>query len=224
MLNSVKLGHVTLNNASNNNTLMEELETVFEEQGLMTFGSTLNHIWCFLHIINLAVTTLLKDLPAATQLIWKKAAEDRDTLDNDILDYLNALESRLIGLVRVSVKEMRKTDLHQDGFAESIQIGNFHGLFKDETGETVTTPALQLKRNSDTRWSSTLNMIKQYLELYLAVLWYSTEHPDMKIPFILQCQFNVLQDLVSLLEVLNSVQELLCAERTPTPLAKMYFP
>ncbi|QRV97807.1 hAT family dimerization protein [Ceratobasidium sp. AG-Ba] len=215
-LTNKKLGHITLDNASNNNTLMEELEIVFKQQGLFTFGRTLNRIRCFPHVINLSVTTLLKQLPEAARWFRRKAATDGDALDDDILDYLDALESELVKSVRDSVKEMRKTDLRRDGFTESIKLGNFHGLFKDEAGETVILPVVQLKRDSETRWSSTLNMIKQYLELYPAVIRYSAENPEMKILVISQRQFDVLQDLVLILEVLDSAQELLSAERTPT--------
>ncbi|KAG9126261.1 hypothetical protein FRC07_004184 [Ceratobasidium sp. 392] len=111
---------------------------------------------------------------------------------------------------------MRKSDIRCDGFSESIKLGNLHGHFKTEAGETLLLPVLQLLCDSETRWSSTYNMIKRYLELYPAVLWYSTSHPEMHIPVVFFRQYEVLQDLLAILSVLHSAQELLSAERTPT--------
>ncbi|QRV91329.1 hAT family dimerization protein [Ceratobasidium sp. AG-Ba] len=211
-----KLGHITLDNASNNDTLMAELEVVFRERGLVTFGRTLNRIRCFPHVINLCVNTILKELPKAAEWFRDQAAANGDTLDGDVLDYLLALESCVVKTVRESVEGMRKSGQRRDGFAESTRLGNLHGLFKDELGESIILPVLQLLRDSKTRWSSTYNMIERYLKLYPAVLRYTLDHPEMNITIASLRQCEVLRDILSVLSLLHSAQELLSAERTPT--------
>ncbi|QRV87948.1 hAT family dimerization protein [Ceratobasidium sp. AG-Ba] len=190
-----KLGYITLDNASSNDTLMAELERVFQERGLIAFGRTLNRIRCFPHVLNLSVNSVLTALPAAAKWYRDEVDKKGETLDDEVIDYLVALESGLVNACRESVKAMRKSDLRRDGFSESIKLGNLHGYFKTKNGETLLLPVLQLLRDSETRWSSTYNMIKRYLELY---------------------PYEVLHDLLNVLAVLHSAQELLSAERTPT--------
>ncbi|QRW00609.1 hAT family dimerization protein [Ceratobasidium sp. AG-Ba] len=211
-----KLGYITLDNASSNDTLMAELERVFQERGLIAFGRTLNRIRCFPHVLNLSVNSVLTALPAAAKWYRDEADKKGETLDDEVIDYLVALESGLVNACRESVKAMRKSDLRRDGFSESIKLGNLHGYFKTKNGETLLLPVLQLLRDSETRWSSTYNMIKRYLELYPAVIRFSATHPEMQIPVISQRQYEVLHDLLNVLAVLHSAQELLSAERTPT--------
>ncbi|KAG8735336.1 hypothetical protein FRC10_010696 [Ceratobasidium sp. 414] len=85
---------------------------------------------------------------------------------------------------------MCKSDSRREGLQETIDHGNHYGVFVNELGETIEVPALQPLRDSETRWSSTYNMIRQLIQLY--------------------------PDICSILSVLNNAQELLSAERTPT--------
>jgi hypothetical protein len=61
---------------------------------------------------------------------------------------------------------MRSNDTRREGFRETILDGNFRGLFTTDLGEKILLPLLQLLRDSETRWSSTYNMILRYLQLY----------------------------------------------------------
>jgi hypothetical protein len=56
-----KLFCVTTDNASNNDTMVEELSDALWEKGIH-WDSTTHHIRCLAHIINLVVQALLKSL------------------------------------------------------------------------------------------------------------------------------------------------------------------
>ncbi|CCO37618.1 hypothetical protein BN14_11775 [Rhizoctonia solani AG-1 IB] len=56
-----KIGYITLDNASNNNTLMQELADLLHAYGTK-FNPANNRVRCFPHVINLAVQTILKEL------------------------------------------------------------------------------------------------------------------------------------------------------------------
>lgn len=179
---SVKLGHITLDNASNNNTLMQELEEVFVTRGVL-FERQSNRIRyvlhilaarlvliplnsCFPHVINLAVQAILDALPFSAQSFRSAAQADKKTLDKTTLDYLMALESEPVDICRDSVRAMRVNDIRREGLQEAIRDGNFSDRFKTSLGEILVVPLLQLLRDCATRWSSTYFMILRYLQLY----------------------------------------------------------
>ncbi|KAF8600612.1 hypothetical protein BDV93DRAFT_587999, partial [Ceratobasidium sp. AG-I] len=171
---------------------------------------------CFPHVVNLAVKAILNELPAAAQWFRNETTAKGNALDEETLDYLAALESGIVSACKDSVKAMRSSDIRRDGFTDTIKLGNLHSHFKTNEGIIFALPVLQLLRDSETRWSSTYNMINRYLELYPAVLRFSMSHPEMKIPVVSHRQYQVLQDVVSVLSIPHSAQELLSAERTPT--------
>ncbi|CAE6443976.1 unnamed protein product, partial [Rhizoctonia solani] len=210
-----KIGHITLDNASNNNTLMASLESALAERG-QRFGRDLNRIRCIPHIINLTVQAMLDALPAAAARFREEVAAKGDELDGEIEEYLQALESGVVDLCRESVKALRSSDIRRQGLRDLILDGNFRGLFRSPDNKILLVPVLELLRDCLTRWSSTYLMIFRYLELYPAIVWYAHRHPEMNIPVISHKQFEVLQDICSILSILHHAQELLSAEQTPT--------
>ncbi|QRW04461.1 hAT family dimerization protein [Ceratobasidium sp. AG-Ba] len=210
-----KIGHITLDNASPNDTLMKELQTVLTEKEI-PFGHDINRIRCYAHIINLVVVAMLKELPAAAQMFREEAAAKGDDLDNDICAYLGALESGVVGDCRASIRSLRSSDVRREGFMKCIKEGNLLGIFRTAAGSAVTLPVLQLLRDSETRWSLTYNMIVRYIELYPAICYYTSSQAEKDIPVLSEVQLDVLQDVASVLSVLHHAQELLSAERTPT--------
>jgi hypothetical protein len=109
---------------------------------------------------------MLKDLPVAARLFREEVAATGDDLDEDICAYLDALESGVIGNCRESIRSLRSSDLRRERFLDSIKDGNLRGIFKTIAGLIKLLPVLQLLRDSETRWSSTYNMIIRYIELY----------------------------------------------------------
>ncbi|CAE6344915.1 unnamed protein product [Rhizoctonia solani] len=214
-----RIGHITLDNASNNDTLMAELERAFIDKG-HPLDRKLNRIRCFPHVINLAVQALLDALPGVARQ-FREEADDQGIqfnpeLDKDFLDYLRAMESDPVGVCRDSVNAMRSSDLRREGLQVTILDGNRQQLFKTLYGEVLFVSKLELLRDSKTRWSSTYMMILRYLMLYPAIKLFVRRNPSMSIPIISDKQYEVLQDICSILSVLHHAQELLSAEKTPT--------
>ncbi|KEP49154.1 HAT family dimerization protein [Rhizoctonia solani 123E] len=210
-----KIGHITLDNASNNNTLMAGLEEAFASEG-HSFGRELNRIRCFPHIINLAAQSIQDALGDAARLFEDEVLAKGDALDEDTHAYLNALKSFPIDLCRDSIRALRSSDLRREGFHNLIQEGNFHSLFRTHEGTVLLLPVLELLRDCETRWSSTYFMILRYLLLYPAVALFAHRNPELRIPTLTHKQYEVLQDICSILSILNQAQELLSAEKTPT--------
>ncbi|KAG9088674.1 hypothetical protein FS749_001982 [Ceratobasidium sp. UAMH 11750] len=192
-----KIGHITLDNASPNDTLMKELQEVLKDEGI-PFGHDTNRIRCYAHIINLVVVAMLKELPATAQLFREEAAAKGDDLDEIVSAYLDALDSGIVAGCRESIRSLRSSNLRREGFIDSIKDGNLRGTFKTAAGLVKLLPVLQLLRDSETRWSSTYNMIVRYIELYPAICYYTSSHPEMKIPVLSATQLEVLEDISSI--------------------------
>ncbi|KAG8778484.1 hypothetical protein FRC12_024961 [Ceratobasidium sp. 428] len=138
-------------------------------------------------------------------------------IDKETEEYLQALESCPLSIVRDSIHECRSSGLRREGLRHTIVEGNRLGRFRLPSGATYMILALELLRNQATRWGSTYNMIKLYLLLYPAVVEYSLQiRNDAHIPVVSHKQYEVLQDLVTVFDIAHNAQELLSAEKTPT--------
>ncbi|KAG8686657.1 hypothetical protein FRC08_012381 [Ceratobasidium sp. 394] len=111
---------------------------------------------------------------------------------------------------------MRASVSRWAGLQDAICEGNFYGLFLNELGQAIEVPSLQLLCDSETRWSSTYNMLRRYILLHPAVVHFAIRNPSTNIPLISRKQLEVLRDICSILSILHNAQELLSAERTPT--------
>ncbi|KAG8794220.1 hypothetical protein FRC12_000167 [Ceratobasidium sp. 428] len=195
---------------------MKELEASFRAQGIMTFGHESNRIRCFPHVINLVVRAILDSLPQAAHHYHAAMIAQDLVLDDQTEEYLSALESKPVDKCRSLVGAMRISDSRRQGLQEAIRDGNFHGLFIDSLGESIQVPGLQLLRDSETRWWSTYNMLRRFIQLNSAIVHYGLRHPSVNVPLLSRKQAEVLEDICSVLSILHNAQELLSAERTPT--------
>ncbi|KDN41816.1 hypothetical protein RSAG8_07187, partial [Rhizoctonia solani AG-8 WAC10335] len=158
-----KIGYITLDNASNNNTLMEELANSLQAYGA-EFDPEKNRIRCFPHVINLAVQTIIKEL--ANAAVMFRADGPGLPISEDGEHYLRALESNPIEVCRSSVSACRSSGLRREGLREVIKAGNHAARFRLPGGAPYVVPLLQLLCDMPVRWSSTYNMLRRYLELY----------------------------------------------------------
>ncbi|CAE6441197.1 unnamed protein product [Rhizoctonia solani] len=97
----MKIGCITLDNASNNNTLMQELAQAFESRGI-EFDEKENWIRCFPHVMNLAVNAILKSLPEAGTGFWRVLQGSEQPIDDATSEYLTALDSSPVEACRAS--------------------------------------------------------------------------------------------------------------------------
>ncbi|KAH7332793.1 hypothetical protein B0J17DRAFT_545571, partial [Rhizoctonia solani] len=162
-----QVGCITLDNASNNNKLMEELAKEFEARG-WPFNANENRIQ------------------------WA---------------YLQALDSDPFEACRASITACRSSGQRREDLCQIIIDGNALRRFRLPSGESYIIPAIELLRDTPTRWSSTYTMLKRYLDLY---------PESFSLPVLSHRQYESLQDIASVLSVAHSAQELLSAEKTPT--------
>ncbi|KAG8729906.1 hypothetical protein FRC10_003305 [Ceratobasidium sp. 414] len=196
-----KVGHITLDNASNNNTLMQELAAALGARGI-EFDAQRNRIRCFPHVMNLAVNEILKSLVATAASFRAEMSATDLPIDQSTELYLQALEA---------------SGLRREGLHNAILEGNRLGRFRGPGGDVYSLPVLQLLREMPTRWSSSYNMIDRYIVLYPAIVDYAFRAcKDAQIPVVSHKQYEVLQDILSVLRVAHNAQELLSAEKTPT--------
>lgn len=138
---------------------------------------------CFPHIVNISCQTMLAELKKENLLDVeapplgtpptdiannpiKKAEWENDQLAK-WEEYLNALESDLVGKCRSIVAACRVSGQRRQALLKKIDEGNKSGYWKGKLDNGKDKiPLVQLLRDCETRWSSTYNMIDRVLELY----------------------------------------------------------
>ncbi|EUC67723.1 AC9 transposase, putative, partial [Rhizoctonia solani AG-3 Rhs1AP] len=222
-----KVGSITLDNASNNDTMMEALQERMHAEGYVDFEMNGNRVRCFPHIINLAVNAFLDALGGCSAAYLDKAKEHGYTPSDKTLDYLEALDTRPDLLCHDIVVALRSGQRRR-GLQQTIREGNEKGLWvlnkdldeNDSTGtaRVLTLRQLQLLLDVKTRWSSKWNMIARFLYLWPAVKYYLNKNWETFPQFgggLSSTQFKVLQDIQAVLDIPHRAQELLSADQTP---------
>jgi hypothetical protein len=129
-----KTGHFTLDNTSNNSTMLKSLERKLRDRDI-EFDAVDCRIMCFAHIVDLCSGRVVN-------------AIDDESASNPI------------GLARGAVRAIRGSGLRRDAFDEVIKNDNAKGWFK--TGDPPTTiklKALQLLWDMRVRWDSVYLMV-----------------------------------------------------------------
>ncbi|KAF5372361.1 hypothetical protein D9615_009320 [Tricholomella constricta] len=207
-----RLALITMDNASNNNTMMEELEKILRSRGI-PFDADGNRIRCFPHIINLACQAILEALKQTPALGLSLATESATRF------YLQSLETDLIGTCRSVVAACRASGQRRQELRRIICEGNERDTWRGELpNDEKHLKVLQLLRDCETRWSSTYLMIDRIIYLYPAVQKFllNIDQTDLSHHLFSDRQLNILRDIHQVLELPHAAQELLSAERTPT--------
>ncbi|KAG8728979.1 hypothetical protein FRC11_009773, partial [Ceratobasidium sp. 423] len=90
----IKLGWITMDNASNNNTMMAELQEYMVKQG-MDFDRHGNRLQCFPHVVNLVVQDILGTLLESAVTYQDSLSQQGYVLENhpELKEYLSALST-----------------------------------------------------------------------------------------------------------------------------------
>ncbi|EUC54139.1 hAT family dimerization protein, partial [Rhizoctonia solani AG-3 Rhs1AP] len=203
-----KLGWITMDNASNNDSMMTQLEEYMVTQG-MDFDRHGNRLRCFPHVINLAVQDILGALSLSAKDYEGNLAQRGFKLDGqpELQAYLSALSRELLERIRQTITALRRTQRRQ-GLRKTILVGNSDGSW--------TLRALELKLDCPTRWSSTRDMIERLLYLYPAVSRYIASDPTLAEHVITHADYEALHDILTVLNFAHRAQELLSSDRVPT--------
>ena len=150
------MGHFTLDNASNNKTMMEALEIILKAREI-DFDAKDRRIMCFAHIINLCSGQVIR---AATGGVADKGDTSSSGSDDSIV------APNYIAQARAAVRAIRGSGTRRDAFEEVIANGNEKGWFRQgQSSQIVQVKQLQLLRDVRTRWDSVHHMLKRLREM-----------------------------------------------------------
>ncbi|KAF7372280.1 Zinc finger BED domain-containing protein 4 [Mycena venus] len=127
-----KIGHFTLDNASNNLSFMTHFSILLRRRDINGFDAKNNYIRCFAHIINLCSQAVIRamekdDTDADYPDTDTEPGTDSDISDDDGVTIRPTRTSRKAGPIqraRKSVRFIRKSGQRRDQFLEIIQQGN----------------------------------------------------------------------------------------------------
>ncbi|KAJ2921202.1 hypothetical protein H1R20_g15892, partial [Candolleomyces eurysporus] len=193
-----KIGWITVDNASNNDTMMEHLAVLLNRHRI-TFLARNNRIRCFPHITNLACKAVL----VAITNIGLAAVNDNNE-DPESEPVSDAPDRDIIAHARTLIWVIRASSLRHDRFA-SIQQ-SLH----------PTRQPLELIRDVDTRWSSTLLMIERFVELKESINMMILGNRDLQKYRLADSEWDILDKYILILRVPHAFQQMLSHEKVPT--------
>jgi hypothetical protein len=152
---SFKIGHFTMDNAGNNGTMMQSLQTMLKERDII-FNPVDRKVMCFAHVVDLSSGRVVRNAD--------------NMVDDDGDDFPRsgneATVSGPIARGRNVVRVIRGSGMRRDAFDEAIENGNAKGRFKrGRPLAVVKIKPLQLLRDVRTRWDSTYHMVNRLREM-----------------------------------------------------------
>jgi len=145
----LKMGHITMDNASNNGAMMESLAQKLKPRDV-PFDARDNRIMCFAHIIDLC----------SGRAICAASGVDEGVPPS------NETASDPISVACAAVRAIWGSGKRQRDFERVIADGNKGGWFKaGRPPETVHLKPLQLLRDVPTRWDSVFHMLHRLREM-----------------------------------------------------------
>ncbi|KEP45954.1 hAT family dimerization protein [Rhizoctonia solani 123E] len=203
-----KLGWITMDNASNNDSMMAQLEEYMVTRG-MDFDRHGNRLRCFPHVVNLAVQDIIGALSASAKSYEENLALQDIKLDTEpeLKAYLSSLSRELLERIRRTIAALRRTQRRQ-GLRRTIIAGN--------SDKSWHLRLLELKLDCPTRWSSSRDMIERLLYLYPAVSRYIASDPTLAEYAITHADYEALHDILTVLNFAHRAQELLSSDKVPT--------
>ncbi|KAF5351590.1 hypothetical protein D9758_007266 [Tetrapyrgos nigripes] len=184
-----RIGMITLDNASNNDTMMCTFKGLFKEIGV-EFSCSGNRVHCFPHVVNIAVKTGLSKLNTVVEFDDADGVDKSEIWDSQIVTASRASHKRQEGLWQtiISARSKARDMLQAKGVPE-----------KDLPSLESIQRVVVLLRDVDTCWSSIYFMIDRLLELY-----------------IIDLELQLLSDIRMVLQAFHVSQQLVSMQKTPT--------
>jgi hypothetical protein len=201
---------------------------------------------CFPHVINLAVQAIYSALKNGKgleeqYLLRGTSRINGAALKNMVLpqgvtrdDYLTVLTADVLGTARKLIATCRISGKRREEFLDTILEGNLDETWIDDDGNPISREALQLLRDSETRWSSTYFMVDRVLVMlpvcsavadvsshslnWLQVIKAFSKRPNLLdvVPIPSAAEVCVLDHVRAVVSVPHDAQESLSSDSTPT--------
>jgi hypothetical protein len=157
-----KVGHFTMDNASNNITMMKELGRLLQDRDI-DFDCDDRRIMCFAHVVDLSTGRVIDNLSR----VKKPHSENwNEPLEPTEPTYAKAMARDIVRHARTVVRMIRGSGMRRDAFSEVIENGNSKDWFKDgQPPKIIRVKKLQLLRAVPTRWDSEYYMLNRLREL-----------------------------------------------------------
>jgi hypothetical protein len=158
---SLKAGYFTMDNASNNVTMINELERLLRDRDVL-FDANDRRIMCYAHVVDLSCGRVIDKLSKGSS--YSQEWDELPSLDE--MTYPDAIARDTISHARTVVRVIRASGMRRDAFDEVIVNGNSKGWFKEgQPPKIVQLKKLQLLRDVRTRWDSEYYMLRRLREL-----------------------------------------------------------
>ena len=168
ILISFKVGHFTMDNASTNQTMMQELEKILKKRDI-DFDATDRQVMCYGHIVNLSSGRVIEKASSSNSTADDDEVRPRPTPPNSPdQSYDDAVARDPIALGRNVVRVIRASGTRRNTFNELIETGNARGWFvvgQPPNQKTITLEPKQLLRDVCTRWDSVYQMLNRLREM-----------------------------------------------------------
>jgi len=148
--------------------MLEHLEELLDARDI-PFDAQDRNIMCFPHVTAICVTHVTEAFTdialASDDAEYSVANAALPPADPERQTYEEAVARDPIALCRGAVCAIRASGKRRDHFCEIIRDGNDKEWFKNEKGETIQIPNLELLRDVRTRWDSLYKMISRFRDL-----------------------------------------------------------
>ena len=150
-----------MDNASNNETMMQALKTTLEHREI-DFDAIDRRIMCFAHVINLCSGQVLCGATNADKDDASESESDASSSESDV----DTVAPNPIARARAAVQVIRASGKRRDEFDKVIKQGNKEGWFKQgRPSQVVELKPLQLLRDVRTRWDSVYHMLRRLRQM-----------------------------------------------------------
>lgn len=189
-----KLGSITMDNASNNNTLMSSLATtLLKNVPTIQWDAKENRVRCVAHVINLAVKAFLKAI-----------GSDETALQSNGSDQQCGL---LIKKIRKIVKKLRGSPQQRKAYLAQLALAH--------------NELLMLALDVPTRWNSTFTMIKRVLKVRQGLNVWLMSNPiigttNMASLKITDNEFKTLENVSNMLSPFEGATKMMSGEKYTT--------
>ncbi|EXX53407.1 hypothetical protein RirG_244200 [Rhizophagus irregularis DAOM 197198w] len=190
---------ITTDNASNNNTFLEEVSNELAEKNI-EFDNVNQHVRCLAHIINLAAQEALKSLKATVNTSEDELLNQHENIQNNN-NQVGVVGSILCKL-RTLICKIRASPQQREKFSAQCKVADI--------------PDKMVILDVRTRWNSTFDMLVRARELKEPLNTLSNSDINLRSFTLNEKEWECLAEIELMLKGFSKATKQICAETYPT--------